>query len=252
MSNPFNIEQFVTKVVIPAKKDKDGKDVKGAKSSTVYEFSGFVTEIKPSRKEAALGRKSEFVNFRAGKNSINKLCQGFEKYGVGLEKESYTKILDLSTEELHSGLKLYVKEIQEKNPEQKEIFRSILLWLRDDSKVKDAETNPLRTCLNLFCSILPYEKLDLSDSNRAAVFGAWKQEQLDKIAEMEKMAGQISEEDAMEYAFGIFGKYGVDDKGYLRFKAASAPATPPAAEKPVEKAEEKAEEKVEEIQPTLS
>ena len=241
MANTFNIENFVSRIVVPPTPDKDGKIKKGAKSSTVYEFLGFTVENKPTRAEAKLGRKSTFENFRAGKSTVNKLYQGFEKYGVGVASESYTKILDLSAEELHSNLKLYVKEIQEKNPESPEIFRSILTWLRDDSATAETETNPQRTCLNLFCSSDEYEKLDLSDENRAKIFAAWKENELKKIAEMEKMANQISEEDAVEYSMSVFSKYGVDEKKYLRFKAVTVKEAPAAP----------SEEKTEEL-PTLA
>ena len=238
MANTFNIEQYVAKVVLPAKLDKDGKPVKGAKSSTVYEFLNFVVESKPSRKEAALGRKSTFNNFRVGKNTVSKLTSSFEKYGVGIQKESYVKLQDLSCEELHPGLKLWVKEIQEKNPENPEIFRAILTWLKEDSAAKDSEANPARIILNLFCSMVPFEQLDLSDENRATIFNNYKEAEIQRLAALEKMASTISEEDAIEYSMQVFSKYGVDDKGYLRFKAQSEKTTTATPAPTEEKAEE--------------
>lgn len=195
----------------------------GEKSVTYYQFQGFREEKPVTKAEKKEGKKPTWGPVMMGKGRFNSMFESLESLENNITDMKYSTLVKFAETKLSAGLSLYVTEMQEKFPEQKEILRPILISIKE--RIAELDENksvadPYGDCKRRFCKSGIFSAIVLCN-DPAALVHENIQKEINNLLELQKKAKEVSTADYILFLKDKEGKNGVNEDGFVMLRDTS-------------------------------
>lgn len=206
-------------------------DTEGGRASTNYLFAGFREEKKVSREEKKAGMKPSWGPVSINKSSFTDVIKSLADLDNDILTMPYSTLVKYSERKLSAGLSIWIAETQEKNQDQPEFFRGLLISVKDRIAELDASksvADPFGDCKRRFAKSAIFSVLSICE-NPAALVVENIQTEIDNLRDLQNKAKEVTASEYLEFLNSKEGENGTDDDGFVMLRKI-APKTPEVPE----------------------